>query len=181
MGQPRQWEPYVVPAAAWGTSDAWRGSLTAGAYRHVTHPLLGLFGFASEVFATVDPGVQPGARLLATSRALGLSGGAEWDGRTHSVSTMFSFETAIRRGGLLGHGTMVRLDWRPGRDDARGLMSDGEASLVVSGLHAANGVVDLYYIMARSTWIDTKAELDALVPRPKGILARIANLIRFTL
>ena len=65
--------------------------------------------------------------------------------------------------------------------DPRGLMSDGEASLVVSGLHAAAGVVDLYYIMARSTWIDSKEELDALVPRPKGIVARLARLIRFTL
>src|SRR5512142_1908739 len=79
MGQPRQWEPYVVPAATWGPSDVWRGSLTAGVYHHVTHPLLGLFGFAGEAYATVDPGAQPGARLLATSRALGLAGGVDWD------------------------------------------------------------------------------------------------------
>ena len=65
--------------------------------------------------------------------------------------------------------------------DPRGLMSDGEASVVVSGLHAAAGVVDLYYLMARTTWIDTQQELDQLVPRPKGILARLAHLIRNTL
>jgi hypothetical protein len=65
--------------------------------------------------------------------------------------------------------------------DPRGLMSDGEAALVVSGLHAAAGVVDLYYLMARSSWIDTKAELDQLVPRPKGIMGKIARLIRYTL
>jgi hypothetical protein len=65
--------------------------------------------------------------------------------------------------------------------DPRGLMSDGEAALVVSGLHAAAGVVDLYYLMARSTWIDTKQELDSLVPRPKGIMARLARMIRNTL
>ncbi|HET7373258.1 MAG TPA: hypothetical protein VFJ20_07715 [Gemmatimonadaceae bacterium] len=96
----------------------WRGSLTAGVYHHVTHPLLGLFGFAGEAYATVDPGAQPGARLLATSRALGLAGGVDWDGRTRSVNAMFSFETAVRRGGLLGHGTMLRVDWLPGRDRA---------------------------------------------------------------
>jgi hypothetical protein len=65
--------------------------------------------------------------------------------------------------------------------DPRGLMSDGEAALVVSGLHAAAGVVDLYYLMARSTWIETRHELDQLVPRPKGIMGRIAHLIRYTL
>jgi len=65
--------------------------------------------------------------------------------------------------------------------DPRGLMSDGEASLIVSGLHAAAGVVDLYYVMARSTWIETRQELDQLVPRREGIMARFARLIRNTL
>jgi hypothetical protein len=65
--------------------------------------------------------------------------------------------------------------------DPRGLMLDGEATLVVSGVHAATGLVDFYYLMARSTWIDTKEELDRLVPRPKGLLARLARMIRFTL
>ena len=65
--------------------------------------------------------------------------------------------------------------------DPRGLMSDGEAVLVVSGLHAAAGVVDLYYLMARSTWIDTQQELDQLVERPRGLMARLARMIRYTL
>ena len=65
--------------------------------------------------------------------------------------------------------------------DARGLMSDGEAELVVSGMTAAAGVVDLYYMMSRTTWIDTKAELDQLVPAKKGIVARLARMIRNTL
>jgi hypothetical protein len=65
--------------------------------------------------------------------------------------------------------------------DPRGLMLDAEATMIVSGLHAAAGVVDLYYLMARSTWIDTKQELDALVPRPGGIGALIARLVRPTL
>jgi hypothetical protein len=65
--------------------------------------------------------------------------------------------------------------------DPRGLMLDGEASVIVSGLHAAAGLVDLYYVMARSTWVRDKAELDRLVPAPGGITRMIARLIRNTL
>ncbi|MGH7678989.1 MAG: hypothetical protein ACRENU_11020, partial [Gemmatimonadaceae bacterium] len=65
--------------------------------------------------------------------------------------------------------------------DPRGLMQDAEATMIVSGLHAAAGVVDLYYIMARSTWIDTRAQLDALVPRPGRLMRMLARIIRPTL
>jgi hypothetical protein len=65
--------------------------------------------------------------------------------------------------------------------DPRGLMMDGEASVVVSGFHAAAGVVDLYFMMARTTWIETKPELDRLLPKPKGLLVKLARLFRFAL
>lgn len=65
--------------------------------------------------------------------------------------------------------------------DPRGIMQDGEASVIVSGLHAAEGLVDLYYIMARSTWIEERAHLDQLLPRPRGLQARLARLIRLVL
>jgi hypothetical protein len=65
--------------------------------------------------------------------------------------------------------------------DPRGLMLDAEATIVVSGLHAAAGLVDLYFLMARTTWIDTRAELDRHLPRPGGFMGRIARMIRFAL
>jgi len=65
--------------------------------------------------------------------------------------------------------------------DPRGLMQDGEATVLVSGIHAAAGLVDLYYIMARSTWIETPAQLDALLPRPRGLMARVGRMIRSVL
>lgn len=66
-------------------------------------------------------------------------------------------------------------------EDPRGLMLDGEATIVVSGLPAAAGLVDLYYLMARSTWITTPVELNTLIPEPSGFWRKVGNLIRTAL
>jgi hypothetical protein len=65
--------------------------------------------------------------------------------------------------------------------DDRGLASDGEASVIVSGYHAAAGVVDLYNVMARSRWITTEAELDQYIPPPSGFMKRLVRWLRGTL
>ena len=60
-------------------------------------------------------------------------------------------------------------------------MLDGEATMVLSGLPAALGLVDIYTLMARSTWIETAGELDALLPPVTGWMQRIGRRIRFVL
>jgi phosphatidylserine/phosphatidylglycerophosphate/cardiolipin synthase-like enzyme len=65
--------------------------------------------------------------------------------------------------------------------DDRGLASDGEAMLIVSGPQASAGLVDLFYMMARTTWIDQPAELDRLLPRQSSIIHRVARWIRAVL
>jgi hypothetical protein len=65
--------------------------------------------------------------------------------------------------------------------DPRGLMLDGEASVIVSGFQASSGLVDLFYLMARTTWIQRDAEIDRLVPAPRGLYARLAHFIRFAM
>jgi hypothetical protein len=62
--------------------------------------------------------------------------------------------------------------------DPRGLALDGEATLIVSGFHAAAGLADLYFVMARSTWIATSAELDRILPPPTSRLAKLARRVR---
>ena len=118
LGQPGKWEKYVVPAASRSAVKEWRSQLSLGVHRPLTNPVVGLFGLAGEAYATVDPGVEAGARVLATSRFLGLSAGIDWDGRSKAVDGLVSFQTAVQRGGLFGHGTMLRADWFPGRSDA---------------------------------------------------------------
>jgi len=65
--------------------------------------------------------------------------------------------------------------------DPRGLMLDGEATVIASGFQASAGLVDLFYLMARTTWIDRDSEIDRLVPAPRSMLARLAHLIRFVM
>ena len=118
MGQPPRWEFHAAPSVYNMHSNRWRGMLSVGVHKPLLHPVVGLFGVTAEGYATVDPGVEPGARLLAASPVLALSAGIDWDGRTGDVDAVFSYQSAIRRGGLLGRGTMFRVDWLPGRSNA---------------------------------------------------------------
>jgi hypothetical protein len=65
--------------------------------------------------------------------------------------------------------------------DQRGLMSDGEAMLIVSGPQASAGLVDLFYMMARTTWIDRPAQLEQLLPKQSSMITRFARWVRSTL
>jgi hypothetical protein len=65
--------------------------------------------------------------------------------------------------------------------DDRGLMSDGEATLIVSGPQAAAGLADLFYMMARTTWVERPAELERLLPRPSSLMSKFAYWIRAAL
>jgi hypothetical protein len=65
--------------------------------------------------------------------------------------------------------------------DDRGLMSDGEATLIVSGPQASAGLADLFYMMARTTWLDRAADLEPLLPRPSSLMSKFAYWIRAAL
>jgi phosphatidylserine/phosphatidylglycerophosphate/cardiolipin synthase-like enzyme len=65
--------------------------------------------------------------------------------------------------------------------DLRGQTMDGEVTVVVSGFHAAAGLADLYFLMARSTWVESEPELARHVPPPTSWMRRLARLIRFAL
>ena len=65
--------------------------------------------------------------------------------------------------------------------DDRGLVSDGEAMLIVSGPQASAGLADLFYMMARTTWIDRPAELERLLPSRGSLIHRFAYWVRAVL
>jgi hypothetical protein len=62
--------------------------------------------------------------------------------------------------------------------DPRGAMLDGELTVVVSGIQAASGVVDLYFLMARCYWIETESQLDPLLPRHGAFTRWISRVFK---
>ena len=126
IGQPRRWQPALAALATHDASGT-GATISASFYRALLNPVTGAAGFTLEGYGTVGGAFAGGgARALATSRIAGLSTGADFNlgaARRGRVDWVLSFQTAIRRGGLLGHGTMLRADWLPtrGRSFALGI------------------------------------------------------------
>lgn len=115
IGQPPQWQfEAAAVAPIRGDVDRGRTWLSYGVHRAFMNPLIGLLGGRAEAYASVG-GRRSGFRMLGEVDALALSGGIDWSVASHDVSPMVSFQTAIRRGGLFGGGSMLRIDWLPSR------------------------------------------------------------------
>ncbi len=123
MGQPPRWQPYAAGFGLLETRGSESGaSLALGVYHPITNPVIGLFGVTGEAYGNAGgtfPGV--GARALAKVPVLSLGAGADWNVSAGRLDLMFSYQSAIRRGGLLGHGTMLRVDWLPTRGRTLGV------------------------------------------------------------
>lgn len=65
--------------------------------------------------------------------------------------------------------------------DWRGLLMDGEAGVIVSGFDASAGLVDLFYLMSRTTWIERDSDIDRLVPAPSGWMTRLSRIVKFVI
>jgi phosphatidylserine/phosphatidylglycerophosphate/cardiolipin synthase-like enzyme len=124
IGQPPIWRQQL---SAQATADAQGGRSGATFSYGVFHsfnnppvqafnPLLGLIGGTFEGYGSVAGLGDFGLRAMATSRLLATSVGADWDIRHERVNTILSWQSAIRRGGILGHGSMLRVDWIPARE-----------------------------------------------------------------
>ncbi len=116
MGQPPTWMPYVGLSSVFGRRDADPGgTLMLGVHRPVGSPIVG-FGVDGEVYGTAGGAEATGGiRLLASARVVNLRAGLDWDAGAGNSVFLLSWDTAVRRGGLFGHGSTVRLDWLPAR------------------------------------------------------------------
>ena len=117
MGQPPRWQPYGAGLALGQRgADAPAASFVAGVHRPILNPVTGLLGASAEAYGTAG-GAFPGAgvRALAASRVVALAAGADWNVGASRVDFILSYQTAVLRGGLIGHGSMLRVDWLPTR------------------------------------------------------------------
>ena len=124
IGQPRIWRQHVaVQGTAYNSSRTGGATLSYGVFRpfskppsNVFNPVLGIIGATADGYGSLGQSGDAGVRAFLTSQMLATSVGADWDIRNGSVDAIISWQSAIRRGGLLGHGSMLRADWLPGRD-----------------------------------------------------------------
>ena len=123
IGQPPIWrQQLTAQGTAYSQGDNSGATLSYGVFHSLNKPpiqaldpVLGIIGGTVEGYGTIGGIGDAGIRAMATSRLLATSVGADWDTRHHHVNTIVSWQSAIRRGGLLGHGSMLRVDWIPER------------------------------------------------------------------
>ena len=65
--------------------------------------------------------------------------------------------------------------------DYRSMVMDGEVQITVCGWSTLSGVMDFIMLGGLCEWVDTQQDLDHLLPPPRGMTRRIANLIRLML
>ena len=106
----------------------WHGTVTVdtsqsaalgvvGAERVFGNPLAGLFGLRAEAVAGGGRnGGEGGLRLLGVSPLARLHAGLDYDVRRGRVDWLIGTDFNIRRGGIVGYGSRLRLGWIPARD-----------------------------------------------------------------
>ena len=118
LGQPPRYRFFAggTAGADWRASDlAPIGLATGGVFRSITSPITGLLGASLEGFAGFRGNeADGGVRLLLSSQTLRVSGGAEYDGRDGRVYPMLAYTTPVRRAGIFGGGSWLRIEWLPG-------------------------------------------------------------------
>lgn len=113
MGQPRRWLPYTAGFGVLG-GDVRGGGALVGIRHPILNPVNGLLDVSAEALGEAASATSAvGLRLRAEMPAVGLAVGADWRSGRRGVDPLLTYQTAVRRGGLIGHGSLLRLDWLP--------------------------------------------------------------------
>lgn len=121
LGQPPRLKPYLAGMLDWTRdSDPARvgGDLTAGVYRDILNPMIGALGIAAEANLGWVDEWRSGVRALARSPALALAIGAEHQFGKGGIDLVVSITPPVLRGGIVGRGSALRLDWVPTRKNS---------------------------------------------------------------
>lgn len=123
MGRPPVWKPFVggyYGLDRSGEETHSGGAAFAGLYKDLLPSIVGI-GASGEAYLggySGIAGVNGGVRALAELRGLFLKAGVDYDFQRENASFILSLTVPLRRGGILGHGTHLRVDWLPGRGNS---------------------------------------------------------------
>ncbi len=118
MGQPPLWKKYGGAYYSFGTDDGGGGAAYFGLYKDLLPSVAG-FGMSGEAYmGGLGGSSEGGVRALADMRGLLFKTGFDHSFRTGTTDFILSFDAPLRRGGLFGKGSHLRVDWIPGRGNA---------------------------------------------------------------
>jgi hypothetical protein len=117
MGQPLIWKPYL----GWDagvyrpTQDPQVGVLVdIGVFKDLFNPTIGGPGFLGEGYIGArKSGADGGLRALLAIPMLRIGIGADYNFRDASLDFLFRLSAPLRRSGIIGNGSRIRLNWLP--------------------------------------------------------------------
>ncbi len=122
LGLPAQFKPYYGAAAGLESRDGdthLASQLRLGVFRDVGSPVNELLGWSVEYrLGLEDTHLDQGVRALLTTHALGLAVGGELGLRRGDARFVVAVLPPIRRGGPVGAGSELRVEWTHGHGDA---------------------------------------------------------------
>ncbi len=120
LGQPRPWKPHAGMGSGWRFQQGSGQLLTEGrigVYRDLLNPVTGLLGIDLEGYLGArNDQLEHGARIQVVSPYLRLGIGADYSGLDDDLNFLVSFRHPVRRGGIVGFGSLLRVDYLPGRN-----------------------------------------------------------------
>jgi hypothetical protein len=120
LGQPREWHGHVGTGAGFIFDDAGANLLTEGrigVYHDLVNPLVAMAGFQAELYAGARSArFDYGLRAQIVSPYLRVGAGFDINGLDRKPYFLLSLFHPMRRGGILGGGSLMRINYLPARD-----------------------------------------------------------------
>lgn len=119
LGLPETYKPYFgVSIGRWQSEVGAHlaTQLRLGVFHDIGNPITGLLGASLEAYAGLrDVQADAGVRAVLASNVLRLSAGADFDARAQEINLLLRFTSPVRRGGIIGGGSDLSVEWLPTR------------------------------------------------------------------
>jgi hypothetical protein len=116
MGFPQTWKPYIGGLFDWDAKEGSRfgGELHLGLFRDIMSPIAGILGITGEGYVRNLGGTMDGGfRLLGVCKVLFFQAGIDYSFQRDNIDFLMSIFFPGKRSGPLGHGSEIRIDFKP--------------------------------------------------------------------
>jgi hypothetical protein len=122
IGQPPLWKPYgggSLGSYYPGDASDMTAYVDLGVDKDLMNPVVGGLMLGGEVYGGMQGSrIDGGLRALANIPFLRLGFGVDWNFRDGDLPFLLRFAGPVRRGGLLGRGGLLTIDWLPARGNS---------------------------------------------------------------